>query len=186
MKTVIIKIFLFIGLIICGYFIVGFFEVKNEYVEKLPIQNIELDKYLGTWYEIARYPNDFEEDLVGVTATYSLKKDNHIEVLNQGCLKTLNGEKKRAVGDAWVPNSEKTGSLRVSFFWPFSAGYYVVAIDKDYQYALVLSDTPEYLWILSRNPVLDELTCQKLLTIAKDLGVDVSKVIRVTQGTDVK
>lgn len=164
-----------------NYFENNFFKKNREFVNELPIQNIEITKYLGTWYEIARYPNWFEKDLVGVTATYTLKEDNHIEVLNQGYVKILNGKRKQIIGDAWIPNKEKTGSLKVSFFKPFSAGYYIVAIDQDYQYALVLSDSPNYLWILSRKPVLDEAIYNKLIALAKDLGVDVSQVIKVLQ-----
>jgi len=183
------KFFIFIILILGAYYSFNYFEnnfFKNnrEFVKRLPIQNIEIAKYLGTWYEIARYPNWFEKDLVGVTAIYSLKDNNHIKVLNQGYVKILNGKRKQIVGDAWMPNKQKKGSLKVSFFKPFSAGYYIVAIDKDYQYALVLSDSPNYLWILSRKPILNEAIYNKLIALAKNLGVDVSQVVKIPQQED--
>jgi lipocalin len=178
------KIIFFTGLLIISYFLCGFFWAENKFVKNLPIQNVNLEKYLGTWYEIARYPVWFEKDLVGVTATYSLKKDNHIEVLNQGFQKTLDGVNKKAIGDAWLADKTKTGSLRVSFFWPFSAGYHVVALGENYDYALVLSDSTNYMWILSRKPTLDEKIYNDLLALAKNLGIDISKVEKVTQKTE--
>ncbi len=152
------------------------FASDVEYFEKLPIQKIELKRYLGSWYEIARMPNWFEKNLKNVTATYSLKPDGHIQVLNQG----FDGDKqKQAIGDAWVPDPNEPGSLRVSFFWPFSAGYYVIAIDKDYEWAMVTSDTPEYLWILSRKSELDSKIYDQLLQKAKELGVNIDKMEKI-------
>ena len=155
-----------------------FFE--DSFTKSLPAQKVELSKYLGTWYEIARIPNWFEKDLVGVTATYTLKDNGEIEVRNQGYEKTLDGKKKVAVGRAWVPDKRQSGRLKVSFFWLVSADYIVLELDPDYQYAMVGSGK-DFLWILSRTPQLDESIYQKLTTQAAALGYDVSRLERVEQ-----
>lgn len=154
--------------------------MPDEFTQKLPSQKIELKSYLGTWYEIARFPNWFEKDLVGVTATYSLKENHKIKVFNQGYIGTLSGEKKVAIGEAWLPDPQNTGRLKVSFFGPFSADYIVLDIDEGYSYALVGS-SKDYLWILSRTPQLNAEIYQKLVLKAKTLGFDVSKLERVSQ-----
>lgn len=146
----------------------------NNYVKKLPIAYVDVQKYMGTWYEIARIPNYFEKGLVGVTATYSLNPDGTVKVVNQGFEKTLNGKKKQVVGSAKQVTG-KPGAFRVVFFWPFSAGYHVIAIDKDYNYSLVIGDKPEYSWILSRKKTLDPAIIHDLVAKAKELGVQTEK-----------
>ena len=156
-------------------------QADNQFKNRLPIQKIEVSKYLGTWYEIARVPNWFEKELVGVTATYSLKNNGNIEVKNSGYQKTLTGEKKTAIGNAWIPDPAKPGALQVSFFWPFSAGYNVVAIAPDYSYALVFGDTTEYAWILSRTPTMDVQVYNNLIKTAESLGIPSSTFEKVPQ-----
>lgn len=163
--------------LVCMFFLLG---CSDEFTKSLPDKNIELEKYLGVWYEIARLPAWFEKDLVGVTATYSMKKDGNIEVLNQGHLNTLEGQKKVAVGNAWVPDKNKPGRLKVSFFGPFAADYIVLEIADDYSYALVGSGK-DYLWVLSRKPVLAEELYDGLILYAQTLGFDISKLEKVTQ-----
>ncbi len=153
---------------------------EDPFVKSLPSKDVELSRYLGTWYEIARIPNWFEKDLVGVTATYTLKPDGEIEVRNEGRIKTLDGEKKTAIGRAWVPDPDQPGRLKVSFFWLVSADYIVVELDKDYQYALVGSGR-DYLWILSRTPQMDEAAYQGFLDKATSLGYDISRIEKVKQ-----
>jgi len=141
----------------------------------------ELNKYLGTWYEIARFDHSFERGLQGVTATYSLMSDGKIKVLNQGYKNSLDGKFKKAVGKAKLANPETPRNLLVSFFWIFYAPYNILELDPDYRYALIGSKSPDYLWILSRTPQLDEKTYQMLLDKAKDRGYDTSKLIKVLQ-----
>ncbi|OGC25499.1 hypothetical protein A2291_03355 [candidate division WOR-1 bacterium RIFOXYB2_FULL_42_35] len=155
-----------------------FFE--DSFTNNLPAKNVELTKYLGTWHEIARIPNWFERDLVGVTATYSLKDNGEIKVLNQGYKNTLSGEKKVAEGKAWIPNKNQPGRLKVSFFFLVSADYIVLELDPNYQYALVGSGK-DYLWILSRSPTLDQAIYQKLLAQAVSLGYDINRLEKVKQ-----
>jgi lipocalin len=146
-----------------------------------PIDSFELAKYLGTWYEIARMPAPFEKDLVGVTATYSMRPDGKVSVLNQGHKKTIDGEKSAAVGKAKFAGDPAKGHLKVSFFWIFYGDYIIVDLDKDnYQYALVLSP-PKYAWILCRKPALDKAVLDRLIEKEKGLGYDTSKLIIVPQ-----
>lgn len=146
------------------------------------VQGFELEKYLGKWYEIARFPNKFEKNLVGVTATYSKRPDGKIEVLNAGYQDSFDGELKEAKGKAKIPDPENPSRLKVSFFWFFYADYYVLELDTiSYQYALVGSSTDDYLWILSRTPEMDETLYNQLAGKAKSRGYDVSKLYLVPQ-----
>jgi len=146
------------------------------------VKDFELNRYLGKWYEIARFPNRFEKELVGVTATYSLRDDGKIEVLNEGRKNSLDGELKQAKGKAKVPDASNTAALKVAFFLFFYADYYVMELDKEnYQWALVGSSTDKYLWILSRTPQMDENIYNQLVESAKSRGYDVSKLYKVPQ-----
>lgn len=141
----------------------------------------ELDKYLGTWYEIARFDHKFERGLQGVTATYSVRPDGKIKVLNQGFKGGLNGEKSSAIGKAKQAAANTPRNFKVSFFWIFYAPYNILELDEDYSYALIGSNSSKYLWILSRTPQMDNATYEKILSLAKDRGYDVSKLIKVQQ-----
>lgn len=171
MKKLLLSLILMAALIGC---------TTDSFTEKLPNKQIDLKSYLGQWYEIARFPSWFEKDLVGVTATYSLKNNGKIQVLNQGYRGTLNGEKKQAVGEAWLAAPQNTGRLKVSFFGPFAADYIILEIDDTYTYALVGS-SKDYLWILSRTPSLDPEIYNRLVMKAKELGFDITKLERVAQ-----
>jgi lipocalin len=141
----------------------------------------ELSKYLGTWYEIARFNHSFERGLQGVTATYSVRKDGLIEVLNQGYKNSLNGMHSTAVGKAKLSSQATPRNLKVSFFWIFYAPYNILELDPGYQYALIGSNSSNYLWILSRTPQMDEKTYDMLLKNAQSRGYDISKLIKVEQ-----
>jgi apolipoprotein D and lipocalin family protein len=145
------------------------------------VESLDINRYMGTWYEIARYPHSFERDLVGVTATYSLKMNGNVRVLNQGYKHTLDGKHKSTTAFAKVPNPNEPGRLKVYFFWPFGASYLVLDLDKDYQWALVGSNSPNYLWILSRTPQMDDEIYQAILEKAKSLGYDLGKLQLVEQ-----
>ena len=145
------------------------------------VEGVDLKRYMGTWYEIARFPHSFEKGLVGVTATYNLKKNGKVEVLNQGYKDSLSGKLKKAKGFAKIPNPNEPGRLMVYFFWPFGGEYLILDLDENYQYVLVGSSSLKYLWILSRKPQMDELVYNKLVEKARDLGFDVSKLSKVEQ-----
>ena len=143
------------------------------------VTEFNLEKYLGTWYEIARFDHKFERGLQGVTATYSKRKDGKIKVLNQGYKNSLDGEKSVAIGKA--KTTKRTGQLKVSFFWIFYAEYNIMELDKDYQWVLVGSNSDKYLWILSRTPVLEDSTKNHILKLAEERAYDTSKLIWVEQ-----
>ena len=145
------------------------------------VKNFKLERYLGTWYEIARLPNSFEKNLDYVTATYTLRDDGKIKVLNKG----FNAEKnswKEVTGKAWIPDSRIPARLRVSFFWIFSSDYKIIALDtENYLYSMVTSNTKKYLWILCRTPEMDAGVYTKLVEKAYNYGFEVYKLYKVDQ-----
>lgn len=145
------------------------------------VEKVDIAKYTGVWYEIARLPNRFEKGLECVTATYSLKKNGKIKVLNKGYSIKNKGEFKTAEGTAWIPDPEYPGRLKVRFFWPFSGDYYIIALDQDYKYALVGDPSRKYLWVLSRTRDMDGTVYKELLNIATDNGFDVENIIEINQ-----
>jgi apolipoprotein D and lipocalin family protein len=154
---------------------------KNK-LDKPIVKNVDLKRYVGVWYEIARLDHSFERNLVGVTATYTLQPNGKIQVLNQGYLYSLNGKHKKAKGIAKVPDPNVTGHLKVSFFRPFYADYFIMNLDEQtYDWALIGSNSMKYLWILSRKPKLDPVVLKNLIKEAKALGYDTDKLIMVQQ-----
>jgi len=144
-----------------------------------PVSDFEVERYLGQWYEIARYDHSFEEGLTNVTARYSLRDDGGISVVNKG----FNPEQEKwdeALGKAYFVSSPDIGHLKVSFFGPFYASYVVMALDKEaYGYALVTGPDRDYLWILAREKTLPEETLAMLVTRAEALGYEKDKLIWV-------
>jgi lipocalin len=143
--------------------------------------SFDLQKYLGTWYEIARFDNSFERGLQGVTANYTLSNDGKIKVLNQGYKNNLNGKLKYASGKAILTSLETPRKLKVSFFLNFYAPYNIMELDENYQYALICSNSSKYLWILSRTPQLDSAIYNNLVEKAKARGYDTGKLIKILQ-----
>lgn len=144
------------------------------------VKPFEVNKYLGTWYEIARMDFKFERDLKNVTATYSLNEDGTIKVLNQGFNFNTN-ERKQATGKAKFVDLNDEAKLKVSFFGPFYAGYNVVALDAEYKYALIAGQSLEYLWILSREKTIPDSIKTEYLKIAEGIGYKTSELIWVIQ-----
>lgn len=179
MKTQILPIISLLMLLSCSS--------SKSLIDKTTVPELDLKRYAGTWYEIARFQHSFEKDLVGVTATYKLRQDGKIDVINAGYKNTLEGKYKEADGVAKRPDPNEPGKLKVSFFLFFYAEYNVLALDTtNYQYALIGSSTPDYLWILSRTPSMDESTYNMLVQEAKTRGYDVSKLFKVPQNTKVR
>lgn len=157
-------------------------QTDSVMINNSTVKQLDLNRYLGTWYEIARFPHTFEKDLVGVTATYSLKPNGKIKVVNQGYLKTLDGKLKVAEGKAKIPDKSEPGKFKVSFFLFFYADYYVMELDHiNYNWVMIGSSSPRYLWILSRTPRMKPETYQMLLSKARNRGYDLSKLIEVKQ-----
>ena len=156
-------------------------QTKKSSQTPKTVDNFEIEKYLGTWYELARFNHPFERGLVGVTATYLIRDDGTIKVLNQGYKNSLQGELSQANGKAKIPNANCPSKLKVSFFWFFYADYFVLELDKDYQWAIVGSKSMNYLWILSRKPIVEDSLYEFLVQKAKNLGYNTEKIIKVKQ-----
>ena len=142
-----------------------------------PVTGFELNRYLGTWYEIARLDHSFERGLTDIRAEYSLSEDGSVKVINSG-YDADEGIRHEAEGKAHFADKPDNGQLLVSFFGPFYGAYNIIALDKTgYQYAMITGPTRDYLWILSRNPMLDKQTLQQLISKAEDLGYDTGNLI---------
>lgn len=139
------------------------------------VREVDIPRYMGVWYEIARYENSFEKDMTNVTATYTLKANGRIKVENAGL---RNGERKKATGRAKLPDPKEPGKLKVAFFLWFYADYYILELDREnYNYALVGSSSDKYLWILSRTRQLPKDVLDRLLNLASQRGYDTQKLI---------
>ena len=146
-----------------------------------PVENFELNRYLGTWYEIARLDHSFERGLSHVTAQYSLRDDGGVKVVNRGFKADENAWKK-ATGKAYFISDPDFGRLKVSFFGPFYGAYNIIALDRArYQYSLVCGPNRSYLWILSRSKNMDRAILERLIGKAKSLGFATEKLIFVRQ-----
>jgi len=144
------------------------------------VTGFELDKYLGTWYEIARLDHSFERGLDKVYAEYSLREDGGLKVINHG-FDTKKQKWNEAVGKAYFVETPDVGRLKVSFFGPFYGAYTIVELDKtSYSYALVTGGD-DYLWILSRTPQMSYIVKQHLIAKAKALGFETNKLIYPNQ-----
>lgn len=148
-------------------------------VNDTPVKTLDFNRYLGTWYEIARFDHRFEKGIEFTQAVYSLKPDGTVRVENSGIKDT---KFKRSIGKAFRPDAEKEPArMRVSFFGPFYSDYRVLMIDPDYKYALVSSKGPNYLWILSRELTLPPAVKQSIIYEAQSRGFDTSRLKWVLQ-----
>ena len=154
---------------------------KPENMDLSTVKQLELERYMGAWYEIARFDHSFERGLVGVTATYELRPDGKITVINAGYKNSFDGKYKTAKGKAKQPNSNEPGKLKVAFFLFFYAGYFILELDENYQWVLIGSSSDKYLWILSRTPSLEKKTLDYILKNASERGYDTDKLIWVEQ-----
>ena len=142
---------------------------------------VDLARYTGTWYEIARFPNSFEKGLKCVSATYTLRDDGRITVLNKGHKVENPDIVKQSQGVAWIPDKTYPAKLKVRFFWPFSGNYWIIALDPSYRFVMVGDPSLKYLWILSRTKKIEETDYKQLLDKAKENGFDISKLMLVEQ-----
>ena len=145
-------------------------------VDNTPVAALDLNRYLGDWYEIARFDHSFERGLDFCKANYALREDGKIAVTNTGIKE---GKNKTSNGKA--KTTDTPALLRVSFFGPFYSDYRVMLLDADYQWALIGSGSAKYLWILSRTPELPKDTLDTILAEAQRRGYDISKLIWVKQ-----
>jgi apolipoprotein D and lipocalin family protein len=142
------------------------------------VSSVDLARYAGKWYEIARLPNRFQRDCASdTTASYTLRLDGKITVVN--ACRTSEGKAKTATGTARLASDKEPNSkLKVSFFWPFYGNYWIIDLDPDYKWAVVGEPGRKYFWILSREPRLDDTLYQQVLDRARQQGYDVSPLIK--------
>lgn len=140
----------------------------------------DVDRYAGHWYEVARIEHFFEKGLIRTSADYSRNADGTIKVLNRG-FDPASQRWKESVGKARFVGAPSEAALKVSFFGPFYGGYNVVALDPQYQWAMVVGSSLDYFWILSRTPTLAQDVKDQLMAQAIALGVDEQKVLWVLQ-----
>lgn len=137
----------------------------SSFAEELPpvrtVPYVDLQRYMGKWYEIAAYPQSFQKDCVKSQAEYSLRDDGKVNVINSCILK--NGETKVAKGTAKVVDKASNSKLKVTFFWPFAGDYWIIDLGQDYEYVVVGAPDRDYLWILSRQPEMREAVYQRIL-----------------------
>ncbi len=145
-----------------------------------PVSGFDADKYLGTWYEVARLDHRFERGLSNVTATYSVREDGGIRVLNRG-YKTKTSKWEEAEGKAYFVGDETAGHLKVSFFGPFYGSYVVFDLDPDYSRSYVSGPDTDYLWLLARTPTISDAEKAAFVSKTKALGYDPNGLIWVDQ-----
>lgn len=145
-----------------------------------PVEQLDTQRYLGTWYEVARLDHSFERGLSNVTADYSMREDGGLRVINRG-YSTEEGDWQQAEGRAYTIEEDQPGHLKVSFFGPFFGSYVVFELDPDYQYAFVAGNTTNYLWLLARTPAISDELKTHFLQRAKSLGFAVDELIFVDQ-----
>lgn len=145
------------------------------------IQQVDLQKYEGKWFEIAAFPTSFQKNCFCSTAEYTNTDKGYIKVLNACRKGEINGKISSIAGKAFpVANSGNT-KLRVQFFWPLRADYWIVGLADDYSYAMVSGPSRKYLWILGRKPQMDEITYQSILAVLLNNGFDLSRLKRTEQ-----
>ena len=154
---------------------------KKASPELKVVSYVDIERYMGKWYEIALYPNWFEKGCFRSTAYYEQLKDGQIKVTNQCRMNGPEGELNEAIGIATIPNIKTNAKLSVQFFWPFKGDYWIIDLDKDYQYSIVSEPNRQYLWILSRSPIIDDQTLETLMTRISRYGFDLTYLKQTLQ-----
>jgi apolipoprotein D and lipocalin family protein len=137
---------------------------------------VELEKYMGKWYEISAFPQRFEKGCHCTTAEYALNPDEHVEVKNSCRKNSSTGKLNVATGKAFVADRQSNAKLKVQFFWPFRGDYWIIDLASDYSYAVVGAPNRKYLWILARQPKMEPALYNEIVSRIKDKGFDVSKL----------
>ncbi|MGD9226318.1 MAG: lipocalin family protein [Desulfobacterales bacterium] len=140
------------------------------------VDRVDLNRYLGKWYEIASYPAWFQKGCTASTAEYTMRSDGKIKIMNRCHKDHLDGPLKESVGKAEVVDDQTNAKLKVWFFWPFKGNYWIIDLDHDYRWAVVGEPKRKYLWILSRTPTIDKTLYQTILSRLPAKGYDSSKL----------
>ena len=150
---------------------------RKSFPELQVVPYVDIERYLGKWYEIALYPNWFEKGCFRSTAFYEKLENGQIKVTNQCRMHGTDGELNEAIGIASIVDNKTKAKLKVQFFWPFKGDYWIIGLDKDYQYAIVSEPDRQYLWILSRSPTMDTQTLESLKENIREKGFDLNYLI---------
>jgi apolipoprotein D and lipocalin family protein len=145
------------------------------------VPHVDLDRYLGTWYDIASFPQRFQRGCTGTTAAYTLRGDGQIDVLNRCRRGSLTAQESLAKGRARVVDRRTNAKLKVSFFRPFWGDYWIIDLGPDYEYAVVGHPSRDYLWILSRTPTMDGALYEGILGRLREQGYEVERLNRTQQ-----
>ncbi len=145
------------------------------------VPSLDLERYLGSWYEIARYQKGFEKNIIGTTAEYTLRDDGRVQVVNSGFKKSLDGSYTSVKAVAWRPDDSVPGALKVKFFGLFTSDYLVLGLDEEYQWAVVGNNERDSLWFLSRTHEVSEETMETMRSIALLQGFDLDQLYLVPQ-----
>jgi apolipoprotein D and lipocalin family protein len=174
-----------VGAVLCGFLTVTGCASSTTERLHLPalrtVAHVDLSRYLGTWYEIASFPQSFQRGCTATTATYTLRADGDIDVLNRCRKGSLQGEEKSVLGRARIVDRSTNAKLEVSFFRPFWGPYWIIDLAQDYSYAVVGHPGRDYLWILSRTPTMSEATYQTIVTRLQAQGYETSRLVRTLQ-----
>ncbi|MBZ5544262.1 MAG: lipocalin family protein [Acidobacteriia bacterium] len=145
------------------------------------VSHVDLTRYVGTWYEIASYPQRFQKGCTATAAVYTLRDDGMIEVVNRCNRDSLDGRETIARGRARIIDPQTNAKLKVSFFWPFWGDYWIIDLDPGYRYAVVGHPKRKYLWILSRTPEMDGTTYEEIVEQIRAASYDPEKLIKTRQ-----
>jgi apolipoprotein D and lipocalin family protein len=145
------------------------------------VHEVDLLKYAGKWYEIAKFPNSFQKNCFCSTAEYTLTDKGYVKVFNECHKGAVGGKLSSITGKAFPVAETNSTKLRVQFFWPFRADYWIVGLADDYSWAAVSGPSRKYLWILGRSPRMDDSTYQTILLMLQDNGFDLSHLEKTIQ-----
>jgi apolipoprotein D and lipocalin family protein len=155
---------------------------KEQTSQLKTVPYVDLNRYMGVWYEIARYPNSFQKGCVGSRATYSLLDDGKVSVTNECYGGSFQGKLRSAKGKAWIVDKETNSKLKVSFFWFFAGDYWIIDIADDYSYVVVGHPKRKYLWILCRTKIMDDDTYSGIIKRLVEIHhYDTTKLIKTIQ-----
>jgi apolipoprotein D and lipocalin family protein len=169
------------ALIAIGFFIFNCAGTAKSDSPLTVVDSVDLQRYLGKWYEIASYPAWFQKGCTGSTAEYRLLPDEKIQVINRCRKDSLDGPLKESKGKAEVVDTTTNAKLKVWFFWPFKGNYWIIDLSSDYQWAVVGEPSRKYLWILSRTPTMEEAVYQGILERLPQKGYDPAGLRRTAQ-----
>jgi apolipoprotein D and lipocalin family protein len=174
-SSIIAKIILFVFVV--SVMFAGDCTATNDPLPVTPVQNVDLTRYMGLWYEIARFDHFFQEGCRGSTASYALSPTGEVEISNR-CVKEKDNSLREAKGHAWSVDPKGNARLKVSFFWPFRTDYWIIDLGREYEYAVVGSPNRKYLWIMARKPVMDKDVYKHILDLVAQQGFDIGKLVR--------